>query len=124
MSLRNRKKLLAWLESALGTMCETLSDLKERSALVGRRATLCEGVDSVLQSILDAMESKDPMTREITKTLTRDRSQMMRDMRAQSLEWDLPLDHNELAQVLLITNSIEEAFVLFGRVKQEFGPGS
>ena len=46
---------------------------------------------------------------------------MMRDMRAQSLEWDPPLDHNELAQVLLITNAIEEAFVLFGKIEQEFG---
>lgn len=122
-NLRNRQKLLAWLENALGTMCETLSDLKERSALVELRATLCEGVDSVLLSILDAMESKNPMSWELTRTLTGDRSQMMRDMRAQSLEWDPPLDHNELAQVLLTTNSIEEAFVLFGKVEQEFDPG-
>ena len=121
-TLRNRQKLLAWLENALGTMCETLADVKERSGIVELRTTICEGVDGVLLSLVEAMESNDPMIWKLTRTLTGDRSQLMRDIRARSLERDPPLDNNELAQVLLITNSIEETFFLFRKIGQEFGP--
>ena len=49
---------------------------------------------------------------------------MMRDIRSRHLEWDPPLRHLELIDVLLITNSVEEAFFLFSKMEKEFNPTS
>ena len=123
-SLRNRQKLLGWLEDALGLLCETLADLDDRSPLAQLRTTICESVDGVLLALVDAMDSDDPMTWDITRELTGDRSEMMRDLRTRHLEWDPPLPHLELINVLLITNSVEEAFFLFSKMENEFNPTS
>ena len=123
-SLRNRQKLLAWLEDALGAMCETLVDLDDPSRLAQLRATICESVDAVLLSLVDAMESNDPITWELTRKLTGDRGEMMREIRAHYLEWDPPLEHVDLINILLITNSVEEAFFLFSKMVEEYGPAS
>ena len=123
-SLRNRQKLVAWLEDALGTLCETLADLDDRSALAELRTTVCESVDGVLLSLVDAMESDDRVTWELTRELTGDRSEMMRDIRTRYLAWDPPLQKVELLNVLLITNAVEEAFFLFSKMEKEFNPAS
>ena len=123
-SLRNRQKLLAWLEDSLGVMCKTLLDIDERSALGQLRTTICESVDSVLLSFIGAMESDDPMDWEFTRKLTGDRSEMMRDIRTKYLQWEPPLPHADLTHVLLITNSVEEAFFLFSKLEKEFNPAS
>ena len=49
---------------------------------------------------------------------------MMRDIRTRYLEWDPPLQRLELIHVLLITNSVEEAFFLFSKLEKEFNPTS
>ena len=121
-SMRNRQKLLAWLEDALGTLCETLAGLDDRSPLAPLRTTICESVDGVLLSLADAMETDDPVTWDLLSRLTGDRGKMMRDIRAQYLEWDPPLQRLDLFQVLLITNSVEEAFFLFSKMEKEFNP--
>ena len=123
-SLRHRQKLLGWLEDALGVLCETLADLDDRLPLAQLRTTICESVDGVLLSLVDAMDSDDPMTWDITRELTGDRGEMMRDLRSRYLEWDPPLRHLELIHVLLITNSVEEAFFLFSKMEKEFNPTS
>ena len=123
-SLRNRQKLLGWLEDALGVMCETLAGLDDRSPLAQLRTTICESVDGVLLSLVDAMDSDDPITWDLTRQLTGDRSEMMRDIRSRHLEWDPPLRHLELIDVLLVTNSVEEAFFLFSKMAKEFNPTS
>ena len=119
-SLRHRQKLLAWLEDALGTLCETLAEVEDRSVLADLRTTICESVDGVLLSLVDAMESDDPMSWELTKKLTGDRGEMMRAIRARYLEWDPPLQHDELLNVLLINNAVEESFFLFSKMEEEF----
>ena len=121
-SMRSRQKLLGWLEDALGVLCETLSDLDDRSPVTQLRTTVCESVDGVLLSLVDAMEADDPATWELARRLTGDRSEMMRDIRAQYLDWDPPLQRLELIHVLLITNSVEEAFFLFSKMEKEFSP--
>ena len=115
-SLRNRQKLLAWLEDALGDLCETLADVGEESALAELRTTICESVDGVLLSLVDAMQTDDPVTWELTRQLTGDHSEMMRDIRARYLEWDPPLERGELLNVLLVTNAVEESFFLFSKM--------
>ena len=123
-SMRNRQKLIVWLEDALGALCETLADLDDRSPVAQLRTTICESVDGVLLSLVDAMETDDPMSWDLTSRLTGDRGEMMRDIRTQYLEWDPPLQRLELIHVLLITNSVEEAFFLFSKMEKEFNPTS
>ena len=53
-AMRNRHKLLAWLEDALGVLCETLAAISDRSALEQFRTSICESVDGVLLSLVDA----------------------------------------------------------------------
>ena len=123
-SLRNRQKLLGWLEDALGVLCETLADLDDGSSVAELRTTVCESVDGVLLALVDAMDSDDPMTWDLTRELTGDRSEMMRGLRTRHLEWDPPLQHIELIHVLRITNSVEEAFFLFSKTEKEYNPTS
>ena len=123
-SLRNRQKLLNWLEDSLGVMCGTLVEIDSQSAIGQLRTAICESVDGVLLSLVDAMESDDPVDWEFTKKLTGDRSEMMRDIRTKYLQWDPPLQKIELINVLLITNSVEETFFLFSKLETEFNPSS
>ena len=123
-AMRSRQKLLGWVEDALGDLCETLADLDNRSALARFRTTICESVDGVLLSLVDAMESDDAMTWDIARQLTGDRGEVMRKMRMQYLEMDSPLRKLELANVLLITNSVEQTFVLLSKMEEEFNVNS
>ena len=123
-AMRNRQKLLTWLEDALGALCQTLNELGDRSALAQLRANICESVDGVLLSLVDALESDDAMSWDIMRQLTGDRSELMRRIRMQYLEMDPPLRKLEMINVLLITNSVEEAFFLLSKVEKEFNPAS
>ena len=116
----NRQKLLSWLEDALGVLCETLLEHADRLALNQFRTNICESVDSVLLSLVDAMEANDRMSWDIAKQLTGDRGAMMRKMRFQFLEMDPPLQKTELINVLLITNAVEETFFLLSKLETEF----
>ena len=119
-SMRNRQQLLAWLEDALGVLCETLAERPARSALDQFRTTIRESVDSVLLSLVDAMESDDTMSWNIVKQLTGDRGEMMRKVRTHYLELDPPLGKLDLIDVLLITNAVEEAFFVLSKLEKEF----
>ena len=120
--MRNRQKLLGWLEDALGVLCETLADIDDRAVLAQFRTTICESVDGVLLALVDAMESDDEISWDVARRLTGDRGEMMREIRTRYLERDPPLKNLELIHVLLITNSVEEAFFLFSKLENEFNP--
>ena len=119
-ALVNRQKLLSWLEEALGVMCQTLLDLESRHALHRFRTSICEGVDSVLLSLLDALETNDELSWYIARQLTRDRGAMMRKIRNEYLEMDPPLGKSELLSILLITNTVEEVFFLLSKLESDF----
>ena len=122
-AMRNRQKLLAWLEDALGVLCETLAELPDhRSALGQFRTSICESVDGVLLSLADAMESDDAMSWDIARELTGERGDMMRKLREQFLELEPPLRKLDMLNILLITNSVEEAFFLMSKMEKEFNP--
>ena len=123
-AMRNRQKLLVWLEDAVGVLCETLSELTEPSALGQFRTSICESVDGVLLSVVDAMESDDAMSWDFARRLTGDRGEMMRRLRVQYLELEPPLLKLELINVLLITNSVEETFFLLSKLEKEFNPAA
>lgn len=119
-AMMNRQKLLSWLEEALGVLCQTLNEPAERRRLNEFRMSICESVDSVLLSMVDAMENGDRMSWEMVRRLTGDRGSMMRDVRVQFLEQDPPLQEVEMINVLLITNTVEETFFVLSRMEREF----
>ena len=119
-SIRNRQKLLVWLEDSLGTLCETLAAGDDQSPLAQFRMTICESVDSVLLSLVNAMESDDRVSWDIARRLTGDRSEMMREIRTEFLRRDPPLQQPEFIDVMRITNSVEETFFLFSKMEKEF----
>ena len=119
-TMRNRQKLLAWLEDALGVLCDALAERPARPALNQFRTNVREGVDSVLLSLVDAMESDDRMSWDVVKQLAGDRGEMMRKVRTRFMETHPPLQKQDLIDMLLITNAVEEAFFVLTKVEQEF----
>ncbi len=123
-SMQNRQKLLAWLEEALGVLCDALIERPARPVLNQFRTNVRESVDSVFLTLIDAMESDDRMSWDIVKQLTGDRGEMMRKVRADYMETDPPLQKNDLIDMLLITNAVEGAFFVLSKVEQEFNAHS
>ena len=82
--------------------------------------SMCEGVDSVLLSLVDAIETDDRVSWEMANQLVGDRGAMMRKMRLQYLNMDSPLQELDQTNVLLITNAVEEVFFVLSKVEMEF----
>ena len=122
--LRSRQKLLIWLEDSTGTLCETLIEPGHHPEIKSFQANVCESVDSVLLSLVDAMESDDAMSWGIARQLAGDRGELMRSFRVRFLGLDPPLRKLELINALLITNAVEEIFFLFAKMEQEYNPAS
>ena len=120
-TLRNRQRLLAWLEEALGTLCEALTERPGASELNRFRTSVREGTDAVLLSLVDALESDDRMSWHMAKQLTADRRTMMRRVRTNYLEMDTPPQERDLIDVLQITNAVEDAFFILSSMEREFG---
>ena len=118
-AMMNRQRLLFWLEDALGVLCETLGEIAHRSSLDQIRTSMREGVDSVLLSLIDAIETDDRMSWEIVSHLMGDRGPMMSKIRLQYLEMDPPLQKLEQINVLLITNAVEEVFFLLSKLEMD-----
>lgn len=120
----SRHKLLSWMEDAVGGMCEGLMDLGDHPALKKFRSDICEGVDAVFLSVIDAMESENRVSWNLAAQLMGDRRTLMRNMRARYMELEPPLRRAELMNVLLITNAVEETFFLMSKIEAEFNPYS
>ena len=118
--MMNRQKLIFWLEDVLGVLCENLGDIGDRLALDQFRMSMCEGVDSVLLSLVDAIETDDRVSWEMASHLVGDRGAMMRKVRLQYLDMDPPLQELEQINVLLITNAVEEVFFVLTKLEREF----
>ena len=117
--MMNRQKLIIWLEGVVGALCETLGEIGNRPALAQFRMSMCEGVDSVLMSLVDAIETDDRMSWEMASQLIGDRGAMMRKMRLQYLDMDPPLLELEQTNVLLITNAVEEVFFVLSKLEMD-----
>lgn len=119
-TMMNRQKLLSWMEDASGVLCETLIEGADRPGLDRFRMTICESVDGVLLSFIEAMEADDRLSWDMARKLTGDRGPMMARVRTQYLEKDPPLEETEITDVLLTTNAVEETFFLLSKMVIEF----
>ena len=105
-------------------MCAALVELGDRPSLKQFQENISEGVDSVFLSLDSAMESDDRQSWDIATQLTGDRGQLMRTMRGRYLEADPPLPKLDMANILLITNAVEEIFFLLSKLEEDFNPYS
>ena len=123
-AMMSRLKLLYWLENAVGGMCNDLLDLNDRPGLEKFRDAIREGVDVVLMSVHDAMESDDEASWTIAEQLIGDRRTQMSEMRARYVGMDSPMVQLELKNILNVTNTVEETFFLLSKLVAEFHPNS
>ena len=123
-ALMHRQKLLSWVADAMGVMCAALVELGDRPSLKQFQENISEGVDSVFLSLDSAMESEDRQSWDIATQLTGDRGALMRTMRGRYLEADPPLPKLDMANILLITNAVEEIFFLLSKLEEDFNPYS
>jgi len=119
-SMRNRQKLLEWLEDVLGALCDVLAPSPARPALDQFRTSIRESVDAVLLALSDAMESDDRTSWKMVTQLTGDRAEMMRSVRTHYMESDPPLKERDLIDVLLITNAVEKVFFVLSKLEREY----
>ena len=122
--MMNRQKLLAWLEDAMGVLCKALNEIGDRPALERFQTSMCEGVDSVLLALIDAIEADDEMSWDVARQLIGDRGTMMRRIRLQYLDLDPPLEKLEQINILLTTNAVEEVFFLLSKLESEYNEHS
>lgn len=119
-SLRTRQKLLFWMKDTLGLLCESLISIPEDSALSRLRIIIHEGVDTVMVSLIYVMEDNDSGSWKLLRQLVGDRGNLMQNIRSQLIQARPPPSSSELAQVLRITNLVEETFFLLTKLVQEF----
>ena len=120
MTAMSRQKLLWRLEESAGALCAALAEPSDGSVLDGLHATVCEGVDAVLLSLVDAIEARDELSWRFAHQLTGDRTEMMRKVRAHHLACEPPLGSADVVNVLLITRTVEEIFGVFSKVEAAF----
>ena len=119
-SISTRQKLLGWLEEQMATLCEALRELPDPPARGGTlRVSICEGVDAVLLSVLEAVETGGEDRWMYLKELTGDRSEQMRKMRNEYWKTAPSPDAGQLSRVITITNSVEQVLFLLSKLVQE-----
>ena len=124
-SISTRQKLLCWLEEQMATLCVALRELPDQPARGGTlRVNICEGVDAVLLSVLDAVETSSEDRWMYLKELTGDRSEQMREMRNEYWKTAPSPDAGQLSRVITITNSMEQVLFLLSKLVQELEASS
>ena len=123
-ALLNRQRLLVWLADSVDTMCDALLGMADRAELKQFRESMREGVDSVFLTLEDALDADDAESWKVTRALSGDRGEIMRNLRKQYTESDLKLDKSDLSMIFLATNAAEDIFFLLSKLEEDFNPFS
>ena len=116
----NRQKLLVWLEQVVGTLCAAIADQSDNSSLDKFKMSMCESVDAVLLTLIDALEVDDANSWWIARQLMGDRSEILRKIRASYLQSGIPMANDDVFRVMLITNAVEEVFFVLSKIEAEY----
>lgn len=116
----NRQKLLVWLEDVVGKLCAVIAEQSNDSSLDKFDMAMCESVDAVLLTLVDAIEADDPESWWIASQLTGDRSDILRKIRAGYLQSESPMANVDVARVMLITNAVDEVFFVLSKIEAEY----
>lgn len=117
-----RQSLLTWLEDRLANLCAALRALDVGSSL---RTSVAEGVDTVLICLIEAVETDDDDLWRYVRVLTADRGEPMREVRAAYTgSAQAPGDREASGPIIAVTSSVEQVFVILGKLAQEFSDSS
>ena len=114
-----QQRLIMWLEEQFGELCEDLNRLPGDTATSQLRSVFVEGIDAVVLVIVDGLTSPDPESWATIRQLTRDRSELLRQIRSNYLSSEPPPGEAVQVTILKITNTTGEIFFLFARLTQE-----
>ena len=119
-AMMSRQKLLVWLEDAVGELCERLTSLSGRPSLDRLQTSIREGVDSVVLSLSDALESNDRFSWHVVREMVGDRGKLMQRIRSDYMEVDPPLGKPQLLNIIIVTNLVESTFFLLSKLAGEY----
>ena len=114
-----QQRLVIWLEEQFGELCEDLNQLPDDTATSQLKSVFVEGIDAVVLVIIDGLTSPDPESWATIRQLTRDRSELLRQIRSNYLSSEPPPGEALQVTILKVTNTTGEIFFLFARLTQE-----
>ena len=121
-SMLTRHRLIVWLEEEFGDLCEILERLPDDEDVGGLRDGLLEGIDAVVQSIVEGLTSEEPEDWAMVVQITGDRSELLRRIRSRYISNETSLSDTAQADFLTATNTAAEIFFLLSRLTREVHP--
>ena len=113
-----RQSLLVWFEERLAALCTALRQLDADSSL---RTSAVEGVDAVLICLIEAVETDDDDLWDYVHRLTAEHGEPMRKVRAVYTDGKLaPGNPEATGSLIAVTSSVEQVFLMLGRLAEEF----
>jgi hypothetical protein len=120
-SILSCQRLIVWLEEQFAELCGTLNQLRGSESGERLRNVMVEGIDVVVLTIIDCLNSNNPTDWATAKQLTDDRSEVLRQIRTNYISQDDSSDMDEAFQgnILETTNTAREIFFLLSRILRE-----
>ena len=87
-SLLAQQRLIGWLEEQFAELSDTLNQLPDDGPGTRLRGVMVEGIDTVILTIIDGLNSNNPEDWATAKQLTDDRSDVLSQLRASYMSQD------------------------------------
>ena len=115
------QRLIIWLEEQFAELCDTLSQLPGGESGERLRGVMVEGIDVVVLTIIECLNSDNPEDWETAKQLTDDRYEVLQQLRSSYMTLDDSPDLSGAfqAKILETTNTAREIFFLLSRFLRE-----
>ena len=120
-SILTRQRLIVWLEEQFSELCDSLGQLTGGEAGERLRGVMVEGMDTVILTVSECLNSGSPDDWATANQVTSDRSEVLRQIRSDYMSQDSSLDmKNALpAKIVEVTNTSGEIFFLLSRLLRE-----
>ena len=120
-SILTRQRLIVWLEEQFAELCDALIQLSSGEPEERLRGAMVEGIDVVVLTVIEGLNSGNPEDLATAKQLTDDRSDVLRRLRSSymSQESSPELSDSFQANIVEVTNTAGEIFFLLSRLLRE-----
>ena len=120
-SMLAQQRLIGWLEEQFAELSDTLNQLPGDESGTRLRGVMVEGIDTVILTIVDGLNSNNPEDWATAKRLTDDRSDVLSQLRISYMSQDGSpnLSDAALATIVRVTNTAGEIFFLLSRLLVE-----
>ena len=120
-SMLAQQRLIGWLEEQFAQLSDTLNQLPDDEPGARLRGVMVEGIDIVILTIIDGLNSNSPDDWITAKRLTDDRSDVLSKLRISYMAQDDAHYRSDasLATMIKVTNTAGEIFFLLNRLLVE-----